>query len=208
MSSAALSAAAAATVDPATVAMVTYLTLFFGVLVGAIVPVIPTGALVSAAAAATLYSKYPETVVLVIIVASAAALIGDMALFAICSTRAGFRVLAWLRRRTKPDLLDRSHRQLDEHGIRLLIVSRLIPAGRIPVMAAALLAGMSWRWYLIGDAIACLAWSLTYAAIGILSSSIFDEPWKGILAAIGLVILVSVAPPAFNFLRSRVRTHG
>ncbi len=75
-------------------------------------------------------------------------------------------------------------------------------------MAAALLAGMSWRWYLVGDAIACLAWSLTYAAIGILSSSIFDEPWKGILAAIGLVILVSVAPPAFNFLRSRVRTHG
>jgi len=36
------------------------------VLVGAIVPVIPTGALVSASAAAALYSKYPETVLLVI----------------------------------------------------------------------------------------------------------------------------------------------
>ena len=196
--------ATATNVDPSTVAAVTYTALFVGVLVGAIVPIVPTGALVSAAAAAAAYSKYPETVLLVVLVASIAALIGDMALFAICSSRAGHRVLAWLRRRTSPALLDKSHRQLEEHGIRVLIVSRLIPAGRIPVMAAALLSGLSWRWYLAGDSIACVAWSVTYAAIGILSSTLFDEPWKGVVAAIGLVILVSLAPPVFKFLRNKV----
>ena len=38
------------------------------------------------------------------------------------------------------------------------------------------------------------AWSVTYAAIGVLSGSIFDEQWKGIALAIVLVIAVSLGP--------------
>lgn len=180
---------------------VTYWTLFGGVALGAVVPVIPTGALVSAAAASALYSLHPVTVLLVIAVGTVAALLGDMVLFGICSLPVGDRLLAWLRRRTNPVLLERSHRRLDDHGLRVLILSRLIPGGRIPIMAAALMLNLTWRWYLAGDILAAAVWSLTYAAIGVLSGSIFEEQWKGIALAIVLVVLVSVAPAGWKRLR-------
>ena len=189
--------------DENTVRAVTYTALFGGVLVGAILPIIPTGALVSAAAASALYGTHPWHVVFVLIIGAVAALIGDMILFGICSLPIGHRVLAWLRRRTNPALLERSHRQLDEHGIGVLILSRLIPAGRIPIMAATLILGLKWRWYLMGDSIAAAAWSVVYAAIGVLSGSLFDEPWKGIALAIVLVIVVSLAPTVIRKIRHR-----
>lgn len=189
--------------DESTVGTVTYTALFAGVLVGAIIPVIPTGALVSAAAATAIYSTYPWHVVFVLIIGAVAALVGDMVLFGICSLPIGHRVLAWLRRRARPELLERSHRQLDQHGIGVLILSRLIPAGRIPIMAATLILGWKWRRYLSGDSVAAVAWSMVYAAIGVLSGSLFDEPWQGIALAIGLVILISIAPTLIKKIRHR-----
>lgn len=85
----------------------------------------------------------------------------------------------------------------------MLILSRLIPGGRIPIMVATLVLGVTWRWYLAGDAVAAVAWALTYAAIGVLSGSLFDEQWKGIVLAIGLVVLVSVGPTLVRLLRHR-----
>lgn len=190
-----------------TVRTVTYLTLFAGVVIGAVVPIIPTGALVSTAAVTSLHSLHPWTSVVVIVIGAVAALIGDMVLFALCSLPIGDRLLAWLRGRTNPALLERSHRQLDEHGIGVLILSRLIPAGRIPIMVATVVLGVTWRWYLAGDTIAALAWSVTYAAIGVLSGSLFDEQWKGIALAIGLVVLVSVGPSLWGALRRRMAAH-
>lgn len=188
----------AAAVDESTARAVTYSALFGGVALGAVVPVIPTGALVSAAAVAALYSSHPWTVVAVVAVGAVAALLGDMVLFGICLLPVGGRVLAWLRRRTSPDLLERSHRQLDEHGIGVLILSRLIPGGRIPIMAAAVILQLSWRWYLLGDMVAVTAWAVTYAGIGVLSGSIFDEQWEGITLAIVLVIVVGLAPTVWK----------
>jgi membrane protein DedA with SNARE-associated domain len=195
-----------ATADAAmesTVRTVTYLALFGGVVLGAIVPIIPTGALVSTAAVTSLHSAHPWTAALVIVIGALAALIGDMVLFWLCSLPVGDRLLAWLRGRTSPALLERYHRQLDEHGIGVLILSRLIPGGRVPIMVATLVLGVTWRWYLAGDAVAAVAWALTYAAIGVLSGSLFDEQWKGIALAIGLVVLVSVGPALFRALRRR-----
>lgn len=197
------SGAAAAASMETTVRTVTYLALFAGVAIGAIVPVIPTGALVSTAAVTSLHSAHPWTAVLVIVIGALAALIGDMVLFWLCSLPIGDRLLARLRRRTSPALLERYHRQLDEHGIGVLILSRLVPAGRIPIMVATLVLGVTWRWYLAGDAVAAVAWAVTYAAIGVLSGSLFDEQWKGIALAIGLVVLVSTGPSVVRLLRRR-----
>lgn len=186
-----------------TVRTVTYLTLFAGVALGAIVPIIPTGALVSTAAVTSLHSAHSWTAALVVAIGALAALIGDMVLFWLCSLPAGDRLLAWLRRRTSHALLERSRRQLDDHGIGVLILSRLIPGGRIPIMVTTLVLGVTWRWYLAGDAVATLAWASTYAAIGVLSGSLFEDQWKGIALAIGLVVLVSAGPALVRALRRK-----
>lgn len=203
LQAAADSGAAAAASMETTVRTVTYLALFAGVVLGAIVPIIPTGALVSTAAVTSLHSAHAWTAVLVVAIGALAALVGDMVLFWLCSLPVGARLLAWLRRRTSPALLERYHRQLDQHGVGVLILSRLIPAGRIPIMVATLVLGVTWRWYLAGDAVAAVAWAVTYAAIGVLSGSLFDEQWKGIALAIGLVILVSIGPSVFRALRRK-----
>jgi membrane protein DedA with SNARE-associated domain len=196
------SGAAAASMD-STVATVTYLALFAGVALGAIVPVIPTGALVSTAAVTSLHSAHPWTAALVIAIGALGALIGDMVLFWLCSLPVGDRLLTRLRGRTSPAVLERYHRRLDDNGIGVLILSRLIPGGRIPIMVATLVLGVTWRWYLAGDSVAAVAWAVTYAAIGVLSGSLFDEQWKGIALAIALVVLVSVGPSLVRALRPR-----
>ena len=191
-----------------TVRTITYLALFAGVALGAIVPVIPTGALVSTAAVTSLHSAHPWTAAVVIVIGALAALVGDMVLFGLCSLPVGERLLGRLRARTKPAVLERYHRQLDEHGIGVLILSRLLPGGRIPIMVATLVLGVTWRWYLAGDAVAAVAWAVTYAAIGVLSGSLFDEQWKGIALAIGLVVLVSVGPAVVRAVRHKyLATH-
>lgn len=84
----------------------------------------------------------------------------------------------------------------------VLVLSRLVPAGRIPVMLACLLARWPTPRFVKGALPACLAWAATYQLIGILGGSLFDEPWEGVLAAVALTVLISGAPAAWRRLRT------
>ncbi len=83
----------------------------------------------------------------------------------------------------------------------MLTLSRLVPAGRIPVMLACLLARMPLRDFARGDAPACLAWAATYQLIGILGGSLFPEPWEGVAAAVVLTLAVGAAPGIWRRIR-------
>ncbi len=83
----------------------------------------------------------------------------------------------------------------------VLVLSRLVPAGRIPVMLACLMADMPLRRFSRGNLPACLAWAVTYQLIGILGGSLFREPWEGVVAAVVLTLLISVAPSVWRRMR-------
>ncbi|MEV8531948.1 DedA family protein [Streptomyces sp. NPDC051211] len=184
-----------------------YPALFLLVALGALVPVIPTGALVSSAAVVALHQhqSLPFGLLLVFLVGALAAFLGDIALYWLgrrgVGSRNGSRWLAALRNRATPDRLAQAQTRLDEHGVLVLVVSRLIPAGRIPVMLACLLAQMPMRSFARGDAPACLAWAATYGLIGILGGSLFAEPWKGVAVAVALTLLISAVPGLWRRLR-------
>ncbi|WEH14388.1 VTT domain-containing protein [Streptomyces sp. VNUA24] len=175
-----------------------YPTLFLLVLVGALVPVVPTGALVSSAAVVAFHQEAPFSLLLVFVVASVAAFLGDIALYWLgrrgMGSKNGSRWLEAIRRRAPEDRLAQAQAKLDDHGVAVLVLSRLMPAGRIPVMLACLLAKMPLRRFARGNLPACLAWAVTYQLIGILGGSLFKEPWEGVLAAVVLTLLLSVAP--------------
>ncbi|MEU5160005.1 VTT domain-containing protein [Streptomyces sp. NPDC020875] len=182
-----------------------YPSLFLLVTLGALVPVIPTGALVSSAAVVALHQTAPLALLHVFVVASLAAFLGDITLYWLgqrgVRSRNGSRWLAELKSRAAPERIAQAQEKLAEHGVTVLVLSRLVPAGRIPVMLACLLARMPMRSFVRGDVPACLAWAATYQLIGVLGGSLFDEAWQGVALAVALTVVISVAPALWRRLR-------
>ncbi|MGW8884973.1 DedA family protein [Streptomyces sp. NPDC055749] len=184
-----------------------YPSLFLLVALGSLVPVVPTGALVSSAAVVAFHQTDPFALLVVFGVASAAAFLGDICLYWLgqrgVRSRNGSKWLKALSARAAPERLAQAQRKLDERGGTVLVLSRLVPAGRIPVMLACLLGRMPLRRFARGDIPACLAWAATYQLIGILGGSLFPEPWQGVVAAVALTLLISAAPAVWRRLRLR-----
>jgi membrane protein DedA with SNARE-associated domain len=183
-----------------------YPTLFVLVLLGALVPVVPTGALVSSAAVVAFHQTAPFALALVFVTASTAAFLGDMALYWLgrrgMKSKNGSRWLEAIRSRAPEDRLGQAQAKLAGHGVAVLVLSRLVPAGRIPVMLACLMAKWPMRRFARGNLPACLAWAVTYQLIGILGGSLFDEPWEGVVAAVALTVVISAAPSVWKRVRS------
>ncbi|MFF7375417.1 DedA family protein [Streptomyces massasporeus] len=207
---------AASAVTPASVVpestqqAIGYPTLFLLVLAGALVPVIPTGALVSSAAVVAVHRTAPFSLAMVFVTASLAAFLGDAALYWLgrrgLKSRNGSRWLEAIRSRAPEDRLEQAQEKLSAHGVAVLVLSRLVPAGRIPVMLACLLAEWPLRRFSRGNLPACLAWAATYQLIGILGGSLFAEPWQGVVAAIALTLLLSAVPAVWRRVRSSSRS--
>ncbi|MFH8366866.1 DedA family protein [Streptomyces sp. NPDC018031] len=182
-----------------------YPSLFLLVVVGALVPVVPTGAVVSSAAVVALHQTAPFSLLIVFLVAALAAFLGDLALYWLgrrgVRSRNGSRWLGRIRDRAAPERLAQAQARLDEHGVTVLVLSRLVPAGRIPVMLACLLAGMPVRRFARGALPAALAWAATYQVIGILGGSLFAEPWEGVAAAVALTVVVGSVPALWRRVR-------
>ncbi|MFH8344428.1 DedA family protein [Streptomyces sp. NPDC018045] len=185
--------------------VVGYPSLFLLVVLGSLVPVVPTGAVVSSAAVVAFHQRSPWGLLVVFGVAALAAFLGDLALYWLgqrgVRSRNGSRWLERLRDRAAPERLARARTKLREHGVLVLVLSRLVPAGRIPVMLACLLSRVPLRRFARGDLPACLAWAATYQLIGLLGGSLFGEPWQGVAAAVGLTAVLSGAPAVWRRLR-------
>ena len=170
--------------------------LFVVVSFGAILPVVPTGAAVSSGAALAFHNN-PAVIVPVIIAGAAGAYAGDLVMYAMC--RVGGEQLArrlrWLR---DEEHLAAVKERLQRSQVPVLLVSRLIPGGRVPVLLAAAFLGMAWRTFVVANMPACALWASVYAAIGVAGGSIFPKPWQGVVAAIILILLVNQALSWWN----------
>ncbi|MDT0307882.1 VTT domain-containing protein [Streptomyces sp. DSM 44917] len=183
-----------------------YPSLFLLVLLGALVPVVPTGAVVSSAAAVAFHHSDPVfSSLMVLAVSAAAAFGGDAALYAVGArgvrSRNGSRLLDRMRGQVAPEPLARAQDRLARHGSAVLLVSRLLPGGRIPVMLACLLARMPLPVYLRGNLPAVLGWAATYQLLGTLGGALFPHPWQGVAAAVALTVIVAAAPVVWRRLR-------
>jgi membrane protein DedA with SNARE-associated domain len=181
--------------------------LFAVVCFGAIIPIVPTGAAVSGAAALAFHEHHPVTIVLVVAAGAAGAYLGDLAMYAMC--RFGGEQLArrlrWLR---DEEHLAAVKDRLKQRQVPVLLVSRLIPGGRVPVLLAAAFVGLSWRTFVIANLPACGLWSTVYAGIGLAGGSIFPRPWQGIVAAVALILIVNQAVSWWNKRRETASTRG
>jgi len=166
-----------------------YPTLFFGVLIGSLVPIVPTGALVGAAAAVAMTTSH-LSLPLVLLLSVLGAAIGDVTTFAVARLGSDAAV-RWLARGQKPDRLANAQARFERQGWQLVVVGRLLPAGRIPVLLAAGAVSYPWRRLLPATLAACALWAVAYALLGVVSGGIFDSPLIATLLAAVLVLLVT-----------------
>jgi membrane protein DedA with SNARE-associated domain len=172
--------------DPASIG---YPALGAGVLLGSVVPVVPTGAVVGAAAAiATTTGRL--WLPAVIALATAAALAGDLVTFAVGRAGSGLSLRLVTRGQT-PERLAAMRERFAAHGGRLVVIGRLLPAGRIPVLLAAAALAYPWRRFVPAAALGCLLWAIAYAMLGVVSGGIFDDPVLATVLATVLVLVVA-----------------
>lgn len=171
---------------------------------GSIIPVVPTGAAVSGAAVLA-RGEHPWELILVIAVGAAGAYSGDIVTYAVLH-RAGAPLaqrIGWLQKDDPQAALHRIRGSIEQHEIRTLLVSRLVPGGRVPVLVAAALGGYPWQRYVSAAVLATLLWSVTYTVIGIVGDSLFADPQAAIIAAVVGAVLVTLIAQAVQQRRRR-----
>ncbi|MTD52740.1 DedA family protein [Amycolatopsis pithecellobii] len=167
-----------------------YPALFLGVLIGSIVPVVPTGAVVGAAAAVAMTTAQ-LSLPLVLLLATLGAAIGDLVTFAVARLGSAAAV-RWLARGQRPDRLVAAQERFRRRGWQLIVIGRLVPAGRIPVLLAAGAVTYPWRRLVPATLAACVLWAGAYALLGVVSGGIFDSPLIATVLAAVLVLLVTI----------------
>jgi membrane protein DedA with SNARE-associated domain len=178
--------------------------LLFGlVLLGSVVPVVPTGAVVGAAAAVATTTDRLD-LPLVLLVSTLAALAGDLITFAICRF-GGPRAVHWVARGQHAERIDEVRDQFRRHGWQIIVAGRLLPAGRIPVLLAAGALAYPWRRLLPAASAAAVLWAIAYSLLGVVSGGIFDSP---LLATLLATLLVLVVGGVLNLVGARRRRHG
>ncbi len=183
-----------------------YPVIFGGVLLGSIVPVVPTGAVVGAGAAIAV-SGGDLNLRLVIVVATVGALIGDLVTFG--AGRGGRGTLArWFERRQSQEKLDNARARFVERGWLLVVIGRMVPAGRIPVLLAAGALDYPWRRIVLASTGACLLWAVAYSALGVVSGGLFDNPLVATVIATFLILIVTLVVGMISKRREKAREHA
>ncbi len=182
-------------------ASIGYPVLLGGVLLGSIVPVVPTGAVVGAAAAVATSSGQLDLLA-VLVFATLAAWTGDVVTFAVCRF-GGPAAVRWVARGQHADRITEVREQFREHGWQIIVAGRLLPAGRIPVLLAAGALTYPWRRLLPASLLAAALWALAYALLGVVSGGIFDSPLLATLVATLLVLLVGAVLNLVSAARRR-----
>jgi membrane protein DedA with SNARE-associated domain len=187
---------------------VAYLVVTGGVLFGSIVPVVPTGAIVGAAAATAMTSP-ALSLPLVLVLAFAAAVTGDLVTYAV-ARRGRVPVLDAVAggRFGGPRTGERVARvraAFADRGRLLVLVGRIAPAGRVPTLVAAAASGMAWAALLPAVVAGAVLWTLLYGVLGVLTGNLTDSPLVAAVLAVGLVAVVAGVSALAGRLRSRRR---
>jgi len=192
------------------------------VLVGSAIPFVPTGEVVSGAAA--LSADSARSVLVLFAVALTASVGGDSAMLVSTRLVARFapeRSKAWLRAGgTAAAAAERARTVITGHAFSAVLTGRLVPGGRAPVIIALGLGRYPLRQFIRIDVVACAVWAAVYVVLGATGGRLADTPALGAViavgaaAALGLVVQITrvavlqLAAPGWAARRDALRLAG
>ncbi len=180
-----------------------YLVVFAIAMLDAFFPLVPSEA--TAIAAGVVAGAGDLSVELCILAAALGAFVGDNISYGgghFLGERLQRRFFAGEKAKKRLDWADRT---LRERGWYLIIVARFIPGGRtVTTFTAGFTSAVSWRKFLLFDAIAAAIWGSYTVLLGYIGGRTFEEePWKGLLLAFAIAVAVTGVVEAVRYLRHR-----
>ena len=181
-----------------------HLLLAASVLIGSALPFVPTGEMVSGAAAYASHSKL--NVALIFVITWICSVLGDTLM--LMEARLGRRRLQrWLDRAKFGARVTTAQQALTGNAFNAVITGRLIPGGRTPVILALGLSRFSVRRFMLIDTIACALWAGIYSTIGSIGGRIATHPvWAMVIAiafAVSMGALVQELRKLWQWYRAR-----
>ena len=174
----------------------------------ALIPLLPSETAVIALGVATAGSADPRAALLVVL-AACGAFLGDNAAYLLgrrFGPTAGRRVFAGERGARRRAWAERS---LHRFGARIIIGCRFIPGGRTAITLTCGLVGYSRRRFVVATAFAAVIWASYAFLIGRLGGKAFeDQPWLGLLLALGVTVVISAAIEAARRARAWHRSRS
>lgn len=167
-----------------------YALIFASALLDAVVPIVPSEAIVITAAALATSGRLTIGPVYLAAVAGAAA--GDNAAYAIGRLSSG-TVARVARRPRVAAAMDWAATALRTRGPTIVIASRFVPGGRTATMLTAGATKLRWRRFAALDCVAALVWAGYGVAIGSLGGVAFaDRPFVAVGVALLLAALLAL----------------
>lgn len=184
-----------------------HLLLGLSVLVGSAVPFVPTGEMVSGAAAFASSSRL--NLVMIFVITWVASVLGDTVM--LLEARWGRRRLqGWLDRSKFGQRVTHAQEGLTKNAFNAIITGRLIPGGRTPVIVALGLSRFSIRRFMLYDTLACALWAGIYSTIGSIGGRIATHPAWALVIAVAFAVSMGVLVQQIRRLWTwaRLRRHG
>ncbi|WP_410810464.1 DedA family protein [Micromonospora sp. 067-2] len=182
-----------------------YLVIFGLTAVDAFFPAVPGEAAVITAAVLAADGGHPNLVA-VIVSAALGALVGDHISYAIGRGGGAERLThlpAGSRRRASSEW---ARRAVDRRGGLILTTSRYLPGGRTAVTLTMGALRYPRRPFLLYDGIATITWALYCGLLGYFGGLAFErDPVRGVLAGVGLSVIVTLGIEGVRWLRHRAR---
>jgi membrane protein DedA with SNARE-associated domain len=166
-----------------------HLLLAASVLVGSAIPFVPTGEMVSGAAAYAAHSEL--NVALIFLVTWVCSVLGDTLM--LLEARLGRRRLQRLLIRGKfGDRVKLAQEGLTRNAYNAVITGRLIPGGRTPVIVALGLSRFPVRRFMLVDTLACALWAGIYSTLGSIGGRVASHPVWAMVVAIAFAVSIGV----------------
>lgn len=182
----------------------TYLILFAVIFVETglvIMPFLPGDSLVFAAAAFSARPDSPLNVILLFILLSAAAVIGDTVNYWI-GHYIGPRAFSGNVRFLKKEYMDKTHAFFEKHGGKAIILARFVPIVRTFAPFVAGVGAMTYPKFIAYNVIGGISWVGIFCFLGYFFGNL-EIVEKNFSLVIVAIIIISVMPAVVEYLRDR-----
>jgi membrane-associated protein len=181
----------------------TYLAVLGACALDAVLPIVPSEAVVIAAS--VLATRGEVSIWLVALAAAAGGFLGDTGSYGLGRTAGAAAARRLFRSPKAKGRLKWAGEALDRHGATIIVVARFVPGGRTATTFTAGTVRLAWPRFAAADAVGATLWAAYATGLGYLGGETFERrPLSAFLFGLGVALLVVLIVEVAR----RLRRHG